>query len=150
MSFLRFRYLFFLVAVVGFFFSSRRRHTRCALVTGVQTCALPISEAGLLMPLTCQGAARYCKSCLPYARPLPGLRSGGTPLLTVPKLDGPFLAFGATAHWSTCNMHSKPGNPLRAIERSQHMQGRLAPKPSWGLKTVKPIWRRSERNQAPQ
>src|SRR3546814_9147661 len=30
-----------------FFFSSRRRHTRCALVTGVQTCALPISLAGL-------------------------------------------------------------------------------------------------------
>src|SRR3546814_10301867 len=28
-----------------FFFSSRRRHTRCALVTGVQTCALPISMA---------------------------------------------------------------------------------------------------------
>src|SRR3546814_9152444 len=27
-----------------FFFSSRRRHTRCALVTGVQTCALPISQ----------------------------------------------------------------------------------------------------------
>src|SRR3546814_5872726 len=26
-----------------FFFSSRSRHTRCALVTGVQTCALPIS-----------------------------------------------------------------------------------------------------------
>src|SRR3546814_6748504 len=31
--------LFFLF---GFFFSSTRRHTRCALVTGVQTCALPI------------------------------------------------------------------------------------------------------------
>src|SRR3546814_2125857 len=28
-----------------FFFSSRGRHTRCALVTGVQTCALPISRA---------------------------------------------------------------------------------------------------------
>src|SRR3546814_39523 len=27
-----------------FVFSSRRRHTRCALVTGVQTCALPISQ----------------------------------------------------------------------------------------------------------
>src|SRR3546814_9784295 len=27
---------------VCFFFSSRRRHTRCALGTGVQTCALPI------------------------------------------------------------------------------------------------------------
>src|SRR3546814_1500528 len=33
----RFVYLFSF-----FFFSSRRRHTRCALVTGVQTCALPI------------------------------------------------------------------------------------------------------------
>src|SRR3546814_3647313 len=31
-------FLFMLI----FFFSSRRRHTRCALVTGVQTCALPI------------------------------------------------------------------------------------------------------------
>src|SRR3546814_4224460 len=28
--------------IMVFFFSSRRRHTRCALVTGVQTCALPI------------------------------------------------------------------------------------------------------------
>src|SRR3546814_18120314 len=34
--------MFFGVCVVVFFFSSRRRHTRCALVTGVQTCALPI------------------------------------------------------------------------------------------------------------
>src|SRR3546814_3335742 len=30
------------VCIWAFFFSSRRRHTRCALVTGVQTCALPI------------------------------------------------------------------------------------------------------------
>src|SRR3546814_4908577 len=29
--------------LVYFFFSRRSRHTRCALVTGVQTCALPIS-----------------------------------------------------------------------------------------------------------
>src|SRR3546814_12649754 len=29
--------------LISFFFSSRRRHTSCALVTGVQTCALPIS-----------------------------------------------------------------------------------------------------------
>src|SRR3546814_7185537 len=34
---------------VLFFFSSRRRHTRCALVTGVQTCALPISAILLLL-----------------------------------------------------------------------------------------------------
>src|SRR3546814_14639243 len=32
----------------SFFFSSRRRHTRCALVTGVQTCALPIFDGEAL------------------------------------------------------------------------------------------------------
>src|SRR3546814_19650104 len=31
------------------FFSSRRLHTRCALVTGVQTCALPISQPKLFL-----------------------------------------------------------------------------------------------------
>src|SRR3546814_1982600 len=36
------RFLWCLLSCVLFFFSSRRRHTRCALVTGVQTCALPI------------------------------------------------------------------------------------------------------------
>src|SRR3546814_3646187 len=34
--------IYVFVTVLFFFFSSRRRHTRCALVTGVQTCALPI------------------------------------------------------------------------------------------------------------
>src|SRR3546814_15613873 len=34
--------MYFLELVCFVFFSSRRRHTRCALVTGVQTCALPI------------------------------------------------------------------------------------------------------------
>src|SRR3546814_10004013 len=38
--------------ILLFFFSSRRRHTRCALVTGVQTCALPIYIRG------CAGAAQ--------------------------------------------------------------------------------------------
>src|SRR3546814_4569213 len=33
--------------LVSFFVSSRRRHTRCALVTGVQTCALPIYLAAV-------------------------------------------------------------------------------------------------------
>src|SRR3546814_3433569 len=39
-----------------FFFSSRRRHTSCALVTGVQTCALPIF-------------ARRCSLTLKFAPP---------------------------------------------------------------------------------
>src|SRR3546814_3998972 len=40
----------YLVVGILFFFSSRRRHTRCALVTGVQTCALPISQRLVLQP----------------------------------------------------------------------------------------------------
>src|SRR3546814_5746855 len=44
-----------LVGQITCFFSSRRRHTICALVTGVQTCALPISE--LLLPFD-QGRRR--------------------------------------------------------------------------------------------
>src|SRR3546814_9638648 len=55
-----------------FFFSSRRRHTRCALVTGVQTCALPIStpeqsstaensiSVGLPRPCSIQSGASTC------------------------------------------------------------------------------------------
>src|SRR3546814_3312517 len=35
-----------------FFLSSRRQHTRCALVTGVQTCALPIYRALLMRLIT--------------------------------------------------------------------------------------------------
>src|SRR3546814_4948859 len=43
-----------------FFFSSRRRHTRCALVTGVQTCALPIlALAGLVANRAIFGAQPY-------------------------------------------------------------------------------------------
>src|SRR3546814_2293379 len=36
---------------VCFFFASRRRHTRCALVTGVQTCALPILSFAFSQPV---------------------------------------------------------------------------------------------------
>src|SRR3546814_6333606 len=57
---------------VSFFFSSRRRHTRCALVTGVQTCALPIyrSEADFGVEVTGEGsgdgtpAIRYALAAL--------------------------------------------------------------------------------------
>src|SRR3546814_1613871 len=45
-------YVYLIVVFISFrlfFFSSRRRHTRCALVTGVQTCALPISNCRALL-----------------------------------------------------------------------------------------------------
>src|SRR3546814_2018742 len=72
------------------FFSSIRRHTRCALVTGVQTCALPISlldEAAIARieasgiqavrirsPLICQSKMGVCGKC--YGRDL----ARGTPV----------------------------------------------------------------------
>src|SRR3546814_5237475 len=43
--------LVFLVFLISLF-SSRRRDTRCALVTGVQTCALPILATPLVAPDT--------------------------------------------------------------------------------------------------
>src|SRR3546814_10035926 len=45
-----------------FFLSSRRRHTRCALVTGVQTCALPIFQLGVYarMVAAIQGKEPRC------------------------------------------------------------------------------------------
>src|SRR3546814_13356546 len=52
--------------MTGFFFSSRRRHTRCALVTGVQTCALPISEGtrGKFPQLSPDLSVRWCSAYL--------------------------------------------------------------------------------------
>src|SRR3546814_16831318 len=67
--------------IVYVFFSSRRRHTRCALVTGVQTCALPISvrKAGqdvgrdqvfrLMRERGIRGASRAKNRFTPHARP---------------------------------------------------------------------------------
>src|SRR3546814_9706234 len=55
------------MSVCVFFFSSRRRHTSCAVVTGVQTCALPIS-------FSVEGPMRVERDDLPLvvARTLPG------------------------------------------------------------------------------
>src|SRR3546814_8891667 len=50
--------LWFCLDVLHFFFSSRRRHTRCALVTGVQTCALPIWSVDLAFITEGEGPVR--------------------------------------------------------------------------------------------
>src|SRR3546814_4511283 len=68
--------------IVCFFFSSRRRHTRCALVTGVQTCALPIFTgfwiAGLVLIMLASGLpwAGAWGSAFKWARTELGLVSG--------------------------------------------------------------------------
>src|SRR3546814_6114207 len=61
-----------------FFFSSSRRHTRCALVTGVQTCALPISAPleEALRTIAAQAEKRAVRRVLTdvHARVLEGFR----------------------------------------------------------------------------
>src|SRR3546814_20595131 len=55
-----------------FFFSSRRRHTRCALVTGVQTCATDVVRSRVARLDIC--AFRQFKApAIDLRRPRPGL-----------------------------------------------------------------------------
>src|SRR3546814_15287574 len=62
-----------------FVFSSRRRHTRCALVTGVQTCALPICRA----PFAIRPVARRSRPGPPDNAPEPA-RQRGAGVASVP------------------------------------------------------------------
>src|SRR3546814_13019122 len=91
-----------------FFLSSRRRHTSCALVTGVQTCALPISlthdpkldDPALDVALksdafyiACLGSRRT------HARRLERLRELGFGDATLARIHGPAgLSLGAVSH----------------------------------------------------
>src|SRR3546814_9666227 len=68
--------LWFVVVCFGFFFSSRRRHTRCALVTGVQTCALPIYSAHCPCHLLCSpphSPQTYATFALAPLAPMPAV-----------------------------------------------------------------------------
>src|SRR3546814_9615243 len=73
--------LFYVVesgSIIGlcFFFSSRRRHTICALVTGVQTCALPIyfRNAGAVMATQMAHDLSLPMFAMPHHRSHPALR----------------------------------------------------------------------------
>src|SRR3546814_6460783 len=61
--------LYDMLCCVCFFFSSRRRHTRCALVTGVQTCALPICLAALALPMLAWAQAATAPATAADAEP---------------------------------------------------------------------------------
>src|SRR3546814_3889969 len=77
---------------VYFFFSSRRRHTRCALVTGVQTCALPILPN--FQPLEVPMAAAVNDAAKLGWRPNPKL------LLLLGAFVGGSVALTGLADWS--------------------------------------------------
>src|SRR3546814_12316816 len=66
--------------ILLFFFSSRRRHTRCALVTGVQTCALPIYGRSLKVHEAETGPWRERRDHPCHGR---GATRGGRPFSTI-------------------------------------------------------------------
>src|SRR3546814_19278735 len=84
-----------------FFFSSRRRHTSCALVTGVQTCALPIL-AFVGVPLV---ATDYLYTALIIPFLCLSLAALGLNILTgycgqLSLGTGAFMGVGAVAAWN--------------------------------------------------
>src|SRR3546814_2374674 len=99
------------MCVILFFFSSRRRHTRCALVTGVQTCALPI----------CIWALAYGDlGMIKRVRRLPGgtyrLRSdGAVPCMELPSHIPNDLDYDWYVHKAEtmlCNMGAMADSPV--------------------------------------
>src|SRR3546814_9278097 len=70
-----------------FFYSSRRRHTICALVTGVQTCALPISVVPHDSASDQQWLDRLAQGCARY-----------TPLVALDAPDGLILDIAGAEH----------------------------------------------------
>src|SRR3546814_19105811 len=86
------------------FFSSRRRHTRCAIVTGVQTCALPLLAAATSIR-DHTGWRERCEGCEVTRRKA---------------IDNPPVPFGVerkelgAALKKFANLHADVGFPLAA------------------------------------
>src|SRR3546814_10440285 len=122
-----------------FFFSSRRRHTRCALVTGVQTCALPIygevprlvptaplaqkataglsAEQNIALQLAVRNIGAFHADSLPpehWVETMPGLRVGKVwrPIDRV----GLYIPAGATPLFSTLLMQAIPARAAGVAE----------------------------------
>src|SRR3546814_20465612 len=91
--------------VILFFVSSRRRHTRCALVTGVQTCALPIYVANQIIADLLRIAIRQA-----IIKPLAGALGLG------------FADGGEIPGFASGGMFAGPGGP-----RSDSLLARVSP-----------------------
>src|SRR3546814_143062 len=114
--------------IVFLFFSSRRRHTSCALVTGVQTCALPISWAGSAVSLRGNSPARL-RACLRQPRqktkaPETWDDRSGLPSRslrrTLPSHDRFCRHRAYCRRFSSPAPGSKPANPLQTDQASRY------------------------------
>src|SRR3546814_10110899 len=95
-----------MVYSLDFFFSSRRRHTRCALVTGVQTCALPIMPSLVVA----RGETIQTAAITGAALSLGGIAGA---LSSIPMINrrGPYLTIAAMALVGSFTI-AMVGNPL--------------------------------------
>src|SRR3546814_18533661 len=127
-----------------FFVSSRRRHTRGALVTGVQTCALPISalipfRIGVVLPLVLVvGSFTAARSRTP-ARRSPGCRAAcagaGSPAAATPR-PAPACSPAAPAGAAAGSRAGKKGphplsHPARVLRRAA-TRAACCGRSSWG------------------
>src|SRR3546814_5745516 len=111
-----------------FFFSSERRHTICALVTGVQTCALPLAAADgqgcRLRRRSVAPLSRYAKSPIPQAPPRRGWPRRPQPRRSRPPHRADRAQGDARRSWP-CRQF--PGLRARSPRRRPHGRRRRAP-----------------------
>src|SRR3546814_10753604 len=95
-----------------FFFSSRRRHTRCALVTGVQTCALPIWR-----PIRPNGYLHRGRSRRPSNQPGQAMRRPGPSPKAIQRLraNGPALPASSLVPESPLKVGCAIGDALAGL-----------------------------------
>src|SRR3546814_2995717 len=99
---------------VVFFFSSRGRRTRCALVTGVQTCALPISAVGMSLASS-NAFPSFCTLC---ALVIETIDVPASPRTTVSELP-------AVAVTSMCSPVSSTCRIVRSEEHTSDLQSHM-------------------------
>src|SRR3546814_4548613 len=109
-----------------FVFSSRRRHTRCALVTGVQTCALPIWIAAfcctIAMACGACGSLLFCQALRLSSkdRRSDGFQSARKRIALVS-----FLPSLSSRVWLFCHSLQRATRPARAVEHTSELQSLL-------------------------
>src|SRR3546814_3426568 len=95
-----------------FFFSSRRRHTSVALVTGVQTCALPIyvlTIRDLLGQMKKGAGGKSVEAARDLAEDLGAIGRVGDDMLMQPRFGGP--KGGMFAQWMMTQFFTRTGLP---------------------------------------